>query len=68
MNAQQMLFQYEILQPELQKQVLDFMSFLIKQQQKQTVKQRTVGEYKNKIRIHDDFDAPLSEAFWMGEE
>lgn len=24
MNAQQMLFQYEILQPELQKQVLDF--------------------------------------------
>ena len=68
MNSQQLVLQYEILQPDLQKQVLDFVNFLIKQQQKQVVQKRTVGEYKNKIRIHADFDAPLPDDFWMGEE
>ena len=67
MNTQQMLFQYEILQPELQKQVVDFMNFLIKQQQKQTIQKRTVGEYKNKIRISADFNEPLPDEFWLGE-
>jgi hypothetical protein len=71
MNSQQLVFQYEILQPDLQKKVLDFVNFLIKQQQqqqRQTIQKRTVGEYKDKIRIYSDFDAPLPDDFWMGEE
>lgn len=28
---------------------------------------RTVGEYKNKIRISADFDEPLPDEFWLGE-
>ncbi|MCP4701012.1 MAG: hypothetical protein GY862_29790 [Gammaproteobacteria bacterium] len=30
-------------------------------------KQRTVGEYAGKIRMADDFDAPLPDSFWLGE-
>ncbi len=60
MNSQQLLNKIEILPPELQKQVYDFVLFLYRQQQqKQFIKKRTVGEYKDKIRIHEDFDDPL---------
>lgn len=62
----QLLQEIEILPPELQKQVSDFVVFLRKQQQKQLIKTRTVGEYKDKIIIHDDFDAPLGDDFWLG--
>jgi hypothetical protein len=31
-------------------------------------KQRTVGEYRGKIRLSDDFSQPLPEQFWVGEE
>jgi hypothetical protein len=68
MHGQQLLQEIEILPPELQKQVSDFVVFLRKQQQKQFIKNRTVGEYKNKIFIHDDFDEPLGDDFWLGEQ
>lgn len=68
MHGQQLLHEIEILPPELQKQVSDFVVFLRKQQQKQLVKKRTVGEYKNKILIHEDFDEPLGDDFWLGEQ
>jgi antitoxin (DNA-binding transcriptional repressor) of toxin-antitoxin stability system len=29
-------------------------------------KARTFGEYRGKIEIADDFDAPLPESFWLG--
>ncbi len=32
-----------------------------------TVRKRTVGEYKGKIHIADDFDAPLGDEFWLGK-
>ncbi len=67
MHGQQLLHEIEILPPELQKQVSDFVIFLRKQQQKQLVKKRTVGEYKGKIVIHDNFDEPLGDDFWLGE-
>ena len=60
MHGQQLLQEIEILPPELQKQVSDFVVFLRKQQQKQFIKKRTVGEYKNKIFIHEDFDEPIT--------
>ena len=30
-------------------------------------KQRTVGEYEGKIRMTDDFTAPLPDSFWLGK-
>jgi hypothetical protein len=68
MHGQQLLHEIEILPPELQKQVSDFVVFLRKQQQKQHVKKRTVGEYKDKIVIHEDFDEPLGDDFWLCEQ
>ena len=29
--------------------------------------QRTVGEYVGKIKMADDFTAPLPDSFWLGE-
>ena len=68
MQTQRLMQEIEILPPELQKQVSDFVFFLRKQQQKNTLKKRTVGEYKDKIIIHADFDIELSDEFWLGEE
>lgn len=68
MHSQRLLQEIEILPPELQKQVSDFVVFLRKQQQKQIIKKRTVGEYKDKIVIHEDFDEPLGDEFWLGEK
>jgi len=30
--------------------------------------QRILGHFKGKIKVADDFDAPLNEQFWTGEE
>jgi hypothetical protein len=68
MHGQQLLHEIEILPPELQKQVSDFVIFLRKQQQKQSIKKRTVGEYKDKIVIREDFDEQLGDDFWLGEK
>ncbi len=68
MQPQKLMQEIEILPPELQKQVFDFVLFLRKQQQKNTLKKRTVGEYKDKIIIHADFDSELPDEFWLGEQ
>jgi len=65
MNTQQLVHDVEALPPELQKQVVDFVSFLKKQQI--GIRKRTIGEYKGKIHISDDFDAPLGDDFWLGK-
>lgn len=67
MHGQQLLDEIEILPLELQKQVSDFVVSLRNQQPKTHIQKRTVGEYKNKIVIHDDFDKPLPDGFWLGE-
>lgn len=67
MNSQQLVHEFEVLPPELQKQVFDFVIFLRKQQLRQQLMKRTVGEYRNKIRIADDFDEPLGDDFWLGQ-
>jgi hypothetical protein len=68
MQSQQLLHEIEVLPPDLQKQVTDFVVFLRKQQIRQLRKKRTVGEYKGKIIIHDDFNEPLPDDFWLGEK
>ncbi len=55
MNTQQLVQEFEVLPPELQKQVFDFVAFLRKQQLKQQLSKRSVGEYQNKIYIADNF-------------
>jgi len=67
MNSQQLVHEIEVLPPELQKQVFDFVAFLKKQQLKQQENKRTVGEYRDKIRIAKDFDEPLGDDFWLGQ-
>lgn len=67
MQTQYLLQEINLLSPELQKQVCDFVSFLRNQQQKQYLTKRTVGEYRNQIVIHGDFNDPLPEQFWLGE-
>ena len=67
MNCQQLVHEFEDLAPELQKQIFDFVAFLRKQQLQQYTSKRTVGEYKDKIHISDDFDAPLADDFWLGQ-
>ena len=67
MNTQQLVQEFEVLAPELQKQVFDFVAFLRKQQLKQQLSKRSVGEYQNKIHIADDFDVPLADEFWLGQ-
>ena len=67
MNSQQLVHEFEVLAPELQKQVFDFVALLRKQQIQQQLSKRSVGEYQNKIHIADDFDAPLGDDYWLGQ-
>ena len=67
MNSQQLVHEFEVLAPELQKQDFDFVAFLRKQQIQQQLSKRSVGEYQNKIHIADDFDAPLGDDYWLGQ-
>lgn len=68
MQTQRLIQEIEILPPELQKQVSDFVLFLRKQHQKQMPKKRTVGEYHDKIIIHENFDEELPDEFWLGKK
>ncbi len=68
MDYQYLIQEIKVLPPELQKQVSDFVIFLRRIQKKQPITRRTVGEYRNKISIHQDFDKPLNDEFWLGKE
>ncbi len=37
------------------------------QEQKKPQRSRVLGAFKGKIRIADDFDNPLGDEFWLGE-
>ena len=65
MNTQQLLDVIEKLSPELQQQLYDL---AISLDQQSPIKQRTVGEYVDKIRLHPDFNNPLPDEFWLGTE
>ncbi len=66
MNTQKLIRDLEVLPPELQQQVFDFVNFL-KKQQVVSIRKRKIGEYKGRIHIADDFDAPLGDDFWLGK-
>jgi mRNA-degrading endonuclease RelE of RelBE toxin-antitoxin system len=61
------------LSPEQRQQVFDFVAFLY-QQQNNNVKAaplpkqpRHFGQYRGRISMSEDFDAPLPDSFWLGE-
>jgi hypothetical protein len=63
----QLLQNIESLPPDLQKEVGDFVDFLRQKYPLLTTKQqRTVGEYRQQIVMHTDFDQALDDDFWLG--
>lgn len=66
-----------ILPEQKQAEVLNFLNFLIASQTEidrqeestaQPKRQRVLGLNKGEIFMSDDFNAPLSDEFWLGEE
>ncbi|MEO1375823.1 MAG: DUF2281 domain-containing protein [Cyanobacteria bacterium J06635_10] len=62
------------LSPEQQQTLLDFAEFLVQKHtqpqpiQTQPVQQRILGLNKGEIWMSEDFNEPLPDEFWMGEE
>lgn len=64
---QALLEQVRSLTPQQQQEVLDFAAFL-QQKVPVTTKERVPGLHKeSSYWMADDFDAPLPDAFWLGE-
>ncbi|MEL6164245.1 MAG: DUF2281 domain-containing protein [Cyanobacteria bacterium J06632_19] len=62
------------LPPEQQQTLLDFAEFLVQrhtqsqQVQSQAVKQRVADLNRGEIWMSEDFNDPLPDEFWMGEQ
>jgi hypothetical protein len=53
----------------LQKQVYDFASSLLAAQERRgSGHRRVAGLHEGVARVSEDFDDPLPDAFWLGEE
>ena len=58
--------QLKILSEDKQKEVLDFVEFLVlKENNRSTQQQRVPNLHKDKIRMRDNFNEPLSDSFWL---
>jgi Protein of unknown function (DUF2281) len=63
----------ELLSQAQRQQVFDFVAFLAQQRTavaqnlEQPKQQRVFGQYQGRISMSEDFDEPLSDAFWLGE-
>jgi hypothetical protein len=67
MNLEETLLEeIRSLTPEQQQEVLDFASFL--KSRSPSPLQRIPGLNKGAFSMAEDFDAPLSDQFWLGEE
>ncbi|MGB3312070.1 MAG: DUF2281 domain-containing protein [Nodosilinea sp.] len=64
---QSLLEQVRALTPAQQQTVLDFAAFL-RQQAPAAAKERIPGLHPGAFVISDDFDDPLPDSFWLGEE
>jgi hypothetical protein len=57
------------LPPLLQKQVFDFATALIdKEKQTSAKKPRIAGLHSGQMIVSDDFDDPLPDEFWLGDD
>lgn len=65
MAAQDQYIQLSSLPEDVRKQVMDFIEFLMNRKQEKpkesAPKKRPIGMFKGKIRMADDFDAPLDD-------
>ncbi len=67
MNLEETLLEeVRSLTPEQQQEVLDFASFL--KSRSSSPLQRIPGLNKGAFSMTEDFDAPLPDQFWLGEE
>jgi len=63
--------EWQSLPEPAQQEVYDFFLFIKQRHEKpieQTKKTRIFGQHRGLIEISDDFDEPLSDDFWLGNE
>ncbi|NCJ07180.1 DUF2281 domain-containing protein [Synechococcales cyanobacterium C] len=65
---QALLEQVRALTPSQQQEVLDFAAFLRQKLPQPTPKVRTPGLHPDAFVMNDDFDEPLPDSFWLGED
>jgi hypothetical protein len=65
---QALLEQVRALTPAQQQEVLDFAAFLHQKTPQPVPKKRTPGLHPGAFVMSDDFDDPLPDSFWLGEE
>jgi hypothetical protein len=65
---QALLEQVRALTPAQQQAVLDFAAFLRHKPPQPLPKKRTPGLHPGAFVMGDDFDDPLPDEFWLGEE
>ena len=68
-NLPQAIFaKLQVLPPAQQQEILDFAEFLIQKYERSNVPIKRVPDlHKGKIWMSDDFDEPLPDEFWLGE-
>ncbi len=64
---QALLEEVRSLTPAQQQEVLDFAAFL-RQKTPTVAKERVPGLHRGAFIISDDFDDPLPDSFWLGED
>ena len=68
-NTEEIIAKLQNLPPQQQQQVVDFIEFLgQKYIHPKPVKKRVLGLSKGKIWMSDDFNEPLPDEFWTGEQ
>lgn len=76
-GAEALLKVLQKLTPDRQKQVFDFAEFLVQRQEKENgsltnavdsqPRPRLLGLHTGQVWISEDFDEPLPDEFWLGE-
>jgi hypothetical protein len=67
------LMALQVLSPEQRQQAFAFIEFLSQTQRSTSEpaapkKQRVFGQYAGRIKMSADFDEPLPDSFWLGEQ
>lgn len=66
--SQAILAKLQVLPPAQQQQILDFAEFLIQKYNRSNVStQRVPDLHRGQVWMSDDFDEPLPDEFWLGE-
>ncbi|CAN5454444.1 hypothetical protein BH24DEI1_BH24DEI1_17250 [soil metagenome] len=71
MSLEKLTALVENLPEELQQEVLDYASYLLEKRAplyRQQGRERVAGLHEGQGWVSDDFDAPLPESFWLGNE